>query len=196
VTIHGMDLGRLTPGATVAVIGCGPIGLLVVALARLAGAAMIIATDPSRVRLHAASKLGASHTTQANGDDQDGAAVLAATNARGVDVVFEVAGDPAAVACSVTSARPGGRVVLLGIPSDDQTVFPASVARRKGLTFVLARRSTPDTFERAVRLAEAGSIDLAGLVTLRMPLSEGARVFEALVAREGIKTIVEPATTA
>ena len=193
VAIHGVDLGRLALGATVGVIGCGPIGLLVVALARMAGAATVIATDPSRRRLDAATHLGASQTIEARGDARDGEAVLAATNGRGLDVVFEVAGEAAAVECAVTSARPGGRVVLLGIPSDDRTVFPASVARRKGLTFKLARRSTPDSFLRAVRLAEARSIDLASLVTLRVPLAEGARAFDALVARDGLKTIVEPA---
>ncbi len=193
VAIHGVDLGRVANGATVGVIGCGPIGLLVVALARLAGAATIVATDPSPRRLEAAAHLGASHTIEARQDDHDGEAMLAATNGRGVDVVFEVAGEAAAVECAVTSARPGGRIVMLGIPSDDRTIFPASVARRKGLTFKLARRSTPDAFERAVDLAATESIDLAGLVTLRVPLAEGARAFDALVAREGIKTIVEPA---
>lgn len=193
VAIHGVDLGRLAAGVTVGVIGCGPIGLLVVALARMAGASTVIATDPSRHRLDAATHLGASRTIEAHLDDRDGEAVLAATNGRGLDVVFDVAGEAAAVECAVTSARPGGRVVLLGIPSDDRTVFPASVARRKGLTFKLARRSTPNSFERAVRLADAGSIDLASLVTLRVPLSDGARAVAALVAREGLKTIVEPA---
>ena len=194
VAIHGMDLARLAPGATVGVIGCGPIGLLVVALARLAGAATVIATDPSRHRFDAAAHLGASDTIEAHVDARDGEAVLVATKGRGLDVVFDVAGEAAAVECAVASTRPGGRVVLLGIPSDDRTVFPASVARRKGLTFKLARRSTPDSFERAVRLAEAGSIDLASLVTLRVPLTDGARAFNALVTRDGLKTIVEPAS--
>jgi L-iditol 2-dehydrogenase len=193
VAIHGMDLGRVANGATVGVIGCGPIGLLVVALARLAGAATIVATDPSRVRLDAAAHLGASQTIEAHQDGQDGEAMLATTNGRGLDVVFEVAGEAAAVECAVTTARPGGRIVLLGIPSDDRTVIPASIARRKGLTFKLARRSTPDSFERSVGLAATGSIDLASLVTLRVPLAEGVRAFDALVARDGIKTMVEPA---
>ena len=82
---------------------------------------------------------------------------------------------------------------LLGIPSDDRTIFPASVARRKGLTFNAGPSIHTDAFERAVDLAATESIDLAGLVTLRVPLAEGARAFDALVARKGIKTIVEPA---
>jgi L-iditol 2-dehydrogenase len=192
VAIHGVDLGRLEAGATVGVIGCGPIGLLVVALARAAGASAIVATDPSRRRLDAAAELGATRVIEAQGTLDDGDTVLGATGGRGLDIVFEVAGEAAAVGCAVAAARPGARVVLLGIPPDDQTTFVASVARRKGLTLKLTRRSTRGTFERAVQLAERGAIDLRGLVTLRVPLSDGPRGFEALVRRDGIKTVIEP----
>jgi L-iditol 2-dehydrogenase len=193
VAIYGVDLGRLAEGATVGVIGCGPIGLLVVALARLAGARLIVATDPSPTRLDAAAAFGAASVIQARGTADDGDAVLAATGGRGLDVVFEVAGEAAAVECAVAAARPGARVVLLGIPPDDRTTFVASVARRKGLTLKLTRRSTRHTFERAVRLAEAGALDLGGMVTLRVPLSDGPRGFEALVQRDGVKTVIQPA---
>lgn len=192
VALHGMDLGRLGAGATVGVIGCGPIGLLLVALARLAGAASIIATDPQRQRLDAAAAMGATHAIEATRSADDGAAIAAATGGRGLDVVFEAAGDAAAVECAVAAARPGARVILVGIPSDDRTAFNASVARRKGLTLKLSRRSTPDTFERAVHVAEAHSIDLGSLITLRVSLAEGTQAFESLVARDGIKTIIEP----
>jgi L-iditol 2-dehydrogenase len=196
VAIHGLDLGGVSDGATVGVVGCGPIGLLVVALAREAGASAIVATDPSRQRLDAATHLGATRVIEASATPDDGIAVLAATGGRGLDVVFEAAGDAVAVECAVAAARPGARVVLLGIPPDDRTTFAASVARRKGLTFKLTRRSTRDTFRRAVQLAETGSIDLSGLVTLRVPLSEGARGFDALVRRDGIKVVVEPGPAA
>ncbi len=192
VAIHGVDLGQLEPGQTAGVIGCGPIGLLLVALSRLAGAASIVATDPQRHRLDAAAALGATHTIEATGSAEDGAAVLAATGGRGLDVVFEASGEAAAVESAVVAARPGGQVVLLGIPPDDRTTFSASVARRKGLTLRLSRRSTPDSFRRAVELAAARSIDLSSLVTLRVPLADGARAFDALVRRDGIKAIVEP----
>jgi L-iditol 2-dehydrogenase len=192
VAIHAVDLAGIEPGATVAVIGCGPIGLLVVALCRLAGAAAVVATDPQPHRLNAAAVLGATRTIRATGSGEDGAAVLAATDGHGVDVAFEASGEAAAVDCAVVAARPGGGIVLLGIPPDDRTAFTASVARRKGLTLRLSRRSTPDTFRRAVALAASHSIDLAGLVTLRVPLTEGSRAFEALVRRDGIKAIVQP----
>jgi len=192
VAIHGADLGALEAGATAAVIGCGPIGLLVVALCRLAGASQVVASDPQAHRLAAAGDLGATRTILATGSGEDGASVLAATGGRGVDVVFEASGEAAAVEAAVVAARPGGQVVLLGIPPDDRTAFTASVARRKGLTLRLSRRSTPDTFRRAVALAAAHSIDLASLVTLRVPLAEGARAFDSLARRDGIKAIIQP----
>jgi L-iditol 2-dehydrogenase len=192
VAIHGIDLGAIERGATTAVIGCGPIGLLTVALCRLAGAAVVVATDPQQHRLEAAAALGASRTIQATGSAEDGAAVLGSTGGRGVDVVFEASGEAAAVDCAIVAARPGGQVVLLGIPPDDRTTFPASIARRKGLTLRLSRRSTPDSFARAVALAASHAIDLASLVTLRVPLADGAAAFDSLVRRDGIKAIVTP----
>lgn len=193
VALHAVDLGAVTVGDSVGVIGCGPIGLLLVAACRSAGAATVVATDPLGHRRAAASRFGADRVIAANGVTDDGAEILAATRGRGLDVVFDVSGEPAAVETAVVGARAGGRVVLVGIPSIDRTTFTASIARRKGLTLVLSRRATPDAFRRAVDLAEAGSIDLASLITLRVPLTEAARAFESLTARDGLKAIVEPA---
>ena len=83
-------------------------------------------------------------------------------------------------------------MVLVGIPSDDRTTFSASVARRKGLTLKLARRSTPDSFRRAVELAESGQLDLARLVSRRAPLQEAFPAIAGFVARDGMKVIIEP----
>jgi L-iditol 2-dehydrogenase len=196
VAIHGVDLGHLRAGQTVAVIGCGPIGLLVVALARLAGAVAIVAADPLVHRREAAIALGATRVIAAAGTSEDEMAVVAASGGRGFDVVFEASGEASAVDCAIAAARPGARVVLLGIPPDDRTTFRASVARRKGLTLLLSRRSTADTVERAIALAAGGSIELGRLVTLRVPLDDGERAFDALVRRDGIKVIVEPTASA
>jgi L-iditol 2-dehydrogenase len=83
-------------------------------------------------------------------------------------------------------------VVLAGSPSDDRTAFTASVARRKGLAIAIARRSTPEAFERAVALIGAGTLDLARLVTLRVPLADASRAFASLARRDGIKVVIEP----
>lgn len=192
VAVYAHQLGRLRAGEMVAVIGSGPIGVLLVALAQRTGAGRVIATDLLGHRLDSAKMFGATETIQAspNGDEQG--AVLAATRGRGCDVVFEVAGEAAGVEAAIRAARPGGRVVLVGIPSDDRTSFTASVARRKGLTLQLVRRSTPDSFRLAVDLAESGALGLGRLVSARAPMKDAERTLAGFVARSGMKVILEP----
>jgi L-iditol 2-dehydrogenase len=88
--------------------------------------------------------------------------------------------------------RPGGRVVLIGIPEGDRTSLRASPARRKEVRLTWCRRMLPADLERAAGLAAEGTIDLGSLVTHRFPLADAAEAFRVLVAREGIKVIVEP----
>lgn len=80
------------------------------------------------------------------------------------NVAFECAGANQAVEDAISAARPGGRVVLVGIPDDDRTSFAASVARRKGLTIKLSRRMK-HTYSRAIRIVEAGLTDVRSLIT-------------------------------
>jgi L-iditol 2-dehydrogenase len=188
IGIHALDLGKPGPGANVAVVGAGPIGLLIVALAREAGARTIVATDPLPHRLEAARAMGA--TDALDPAETDG--INAALGDGGADVVFEAAGEQAAVDDAVDLVAPGGTVVLVGIPSEDRTSFAASIARRKGLVLKLTRRSTAATFARAVEIANRRDIDLGSLVSLRVPLADARRGFDSLVERSGIKVVVEP----
>lgn len=109
-----------------------------------------------------------------------------------VDVAFEVAGNDDAVGLALLLVRPGGRVVLAGIPDDDRTSFPASLARRKGVTIALVRRTKEDVYERGVALVETGRVDKASLVTSRFPLAEAAQAFDVAAARHGLKVIIQP----
>jgi L-iditol 2-dehydrogenase len=189
IALHALDLGHMRVGMTVGVFGLGPVGLLLVRLAALAGASRILATDVLDRRLQMARALGA-EVFEASADDGERNAVLE-RGGRGVDVAFEAAGEPEAVETAVAVARPGGRVVLVGIPSVDQISFRASSARRKGLTLVMSRRMK-HTYPRAIRLAESGTVDLSGLVTHRFPLEEAEAAFAVLERRDGLKVIVEP----
>jgi L-iditol 2-dehydrogenase len=194
IALHALDLAPVRPGDRVAIVGCGPIGLLLAQLARLAGASWIAAIDPLDHRLAAARAFGAA-AFDAEVVGGPAAAVLAATNGRGMDVTFEAAGAGAAIETAIEVAHPGSNVVVVGIPSDDRIVVRASVARRKELTIVLARRMR-DTHARAVDLVARGAIDVESLVTHRFPLDQGERAFEVLERREGIKVLVEPAWSA
>lgn len=181
VAIHTVDLGKLRAGMHVGVYGCGPIGLMVIQLARLAGAVEIVATDKLPHRLEAAKRMGATAVFAA--DDWE--------NMPEVDVAFEVAGDQGAVDTAVETCKPGGRVVLCGIPADDQTSFRASTARRKGLTIKVVRRMK-HTYPRAIALAAAGMIDVESLVTHRFSLADGAAAFKSAEEREGLKVVIKP----
>ncbi|HEY3313227.1 MAG TPA: zinc-binding dehydrogenase [Anaerolineales bacterium] len=189
VAIHSVDLGHLKAGMTVGVFGCGVIGLLIVQLAKLSGATNIVATDILPHRVEAARALGAHHAFLAE-DRRAIQQVLRASAGRGVDVAFEVAGDQDAVEAALATCIPGGKLVLVGIPSDDKTSFPASVARRKGLTIKLVRRMK-HTYPRAISLVESGLVDVRSLVTHRFSLDQAAAAFEAAERREGIKIMIE-----
>lgn len=190
VAIHAIDLGQVQPGMTVGVFGCGPIGLLLLQVARVAGATQRIATETLPHRLEAARSLGATAVFQADGG-RESAEMLATTDGRGVDVAFEATDENGAVEAAIAAVKPGGRVVLAGIPADDRTAFTASVARRKGLTIKLTRRMK-HAYPRAIRLVEHGAVDVRSLVSHRFPLAEYDQAFSVAGRREGLKVIVEP----
>jgi L-iditol 2-dehydrogenase len=189
VAIHALDLGHLRIGAAAAVIGCGPIGLLLVQLLRAAGAGEVVAMDPLPHRREAAARAGAKVT--ADPAAVSGAAGLRDLVGTGVDTAFEMAGTDGAVQLAVLAARAGGRVVLGGIPADDCIRFPASVSRRKGLTIAMVRRMN-EVYQRAIGLAASGQVDLDAVMTDRFPLSRAADAFAAAAQRRGLKVIVEP----
>lgn len=173
VALHAADLAHLRVGMSVGVFGCGPIGLFVVQLARLMGAAEIHVTEPLSHRLQFAKNLGAS---QWQPD-------------REVDISFEVAGENAAVETSIAAVKPGGTVILAGIPDDDRISFSASAARRKGLTIKLVRRMK-FTYPRAIRLVESGQIDVRSLVTHRFALEQAPTAFMTAQRRVGVKVMI------
>ncbi len=180
VALHAFDLGHVALDDRVAVVGCGPIGLLLIGVLRAAGARVVLAVEPLAHRREAALAYGAQR------------AVAPEDAAGEVDVAFEVAGNDAAVQTALELALPGARIILTGIPgAADRISFSASLARRKGLTLVMVRRMN-EVYPRAIRLVERGVIDLAALVTHRFPLARADEAFAVASARTGLKVVVEP----
>jgi L-iditol 2-dehydrogenase len=189
VAMHTVDLGKVRPGMSVGVFGCGPIGLLILQMAKLAGASNIIATDKLPHRLEAAKALGTSQVFEA-GDSDRLSQIRAATSGRGVDVAFDAAGTPDAIEDAFAVVSVGGKVILAGIPEEDKTSFTASVARRKGLTIKLVRRMK-HTYPRAIELVSKGLVDVRSIVTHHFPLEQAAEAFRVAQRREGLKIIIE-----
>jgi L-iditol 2-dehydrogenase len=187
VAIHAIDLAQLRLGMDILIVGAGPIGMLLARLARLSGAHRVFVSEPLEHRRTVAVS------------DADGAwhpadlppALAEATSGRGVDRVIEMAGNDAAIGDAVDAARPGARVVLGGIPSDDRSSFVASAARRKGLTFAMVRRMN-DVYPRAIALARGKNLALDTLVTARFGIDDAAVAFRHAAGRSGMKTIIRP----
>ncbi|MGQ9815331.1 MAG: zinc-dependent alcohol dehydrogenase [Candidatus Roseilinea sp.] len=188
VAIHAIDLAHIRPGMTVGVFGCGPIGLLILQLARAAGATRLYATEVLPHRIAAAQAFGA---RVFHADGEEAKSILTETGKRGVDVAIETAGTNEAVEAAIGAVKPGGTVVLVGIPSEDSTTFTASVARRKGLTIRLSRRMKR-TYPRAIALVEQGMVDIRSIVTAQFPLAEAGQAFTLAQKREGLKIVITP----
>jgi L-iditol 2-dehydrogenase len=165
VAIHSVDLGRLRVGDGVGVIGCGPVGLLLVRLAKLSGAAPILVWDKHPWRVAKAIALGADDGWLVSADGRPGG-----PKAPDLDVVFEAAWADTSVQHAAEVVRPGGRLVLVGIPGDDRLYLSHGTARRKGLTIRMSRRMK-HTYPRAIALATSGQVDLDDLVSHRFELA-------------------------
>lgn len=189
VAIHAVNLAHLKAGMSVGIFGCGPIGLLIIQLARLSGAENIVATDMLPHRVNAAKEFGSSYAILA-GDNTENNEVRALTKGRGVDIAFEVAGTQAAVDTSVAAVIPGGKVILVGIPVDDKTSFTASTIRRKGLTIKLVHRMK-QTYPRAIDLVSKGLVDVRSLITHHFSLEQTSEAFRVAGRREGLKVIID-----
>jgi L-iditol 2-dehydrogenase len=190
VAIHALRLARLGPGARVAILGAGPIGLLLIQLARATGATTIVATDRLAHRVAAARSCGAVAELVAGGAER--ASLLAATDGLGVDAAIEIAGDDDAIATAIDLVRPGGTVVVAGIPTGDVSVITASIARRKGLDLRFSRRMNR-VYPQALALVRQGRVDVHAVVSARLPLENADAAFEKAGRREGLKVVVTAA---
>jgi L-iditol 2-dehydrogenase len=175
IALHAIDLARPRVEESVAILGAGPIGLLILQLVRLCGARPVLITEKLPWRSAYAACCGADHVIDASADDPV-EAVLKSTGGRGVDLVIEAAWAEETVGQSAEMASLGGRVVIVGICESDQVLMRASSARRKGLTVKFSRRMK-HTYPRSIRLAERRRVDLTGMITHRFKLDQAPEAF-------------------
>jgi L-iditol 2-dehydrogenase len=182
VAIHSVDLAHLRPGYTVAVLGAGPIGLLIAAVAKASGASAVYMTEPLAYRRQFALDYIADAALDPYEKGTDVVAeIMRLTGGRGVDVAFEAAGASEAPQQAAAVTRIGGKVIIAGIPADDTMAMNASTVRHKGLTIKLVRRMK-HTYPRAIRLVQTGMVDVKSLVTHTFPLERTAEAFEIVAA--------------
>ena len=190
VAIHATDLAKIRLTDSVAILGAGSIGLFTLQSVRASGADKIFVIDQFPWRLALADELGA---IPINFREQNAVnAVLQATGGRGVDVAIEAAWADQSIGQAAGMARVGGRLVLVGIPGDDNMQLTHSVARRKGLTIRMSRRMK-HVYPRSIKLAKSGAVNLNCVISHRFPLEKTPEAFAMNEAYQDdvIKVIID-----
>jgi L-iditol 2-dehydrogenase len=185
-------------GESVAVLGVGPVGQSVVALASLSGAGEIVAVDGVRDRLDFAKRMGATSVVSLSTPRKERLSqVRALTRGRGVDVVVEASGHPDAVSEALDLVRDGGRVVVCGHYTDNGSVeiHPHWQINRKHVELRGCWGSRFEHFHRAVALATRSgtSRPWQSLVSHQARLEDAGLALDRIGKRSGIKAIVRVA---
>jgi L-iditol 2-dehydrogenase len=187
--LHTLNLSGIRPGDSVAVVGAGTIGLMLLQLARRAGATRILVSEPSAVKRQVAQRLGADVVVDPLHDDLQ-AAARHMCGGRGVDVALEAVGARQTVIDAIALPRRGGTVVLMGVasPTTEVPIRPFDMFERE-LT-IKGAYIREFEFQRTLELLPL--LELQSLITDRFPLSSAVEAVANVKAGRGIKTVVEP----
>ncbi|MDP6037969.1 MAG: L-threonine 3-dehydrogenase [Candidatus Latescibacteria bacterium] len=182
-------------GQTVAVFGCGPIGLFSIGIARASGAGAVFAIDPVDFRLNLAWAMGATKTFAPQKGESTVDWLLEANEGFGVDIVLEMSGAPAAINDAFTAVRNGGRMTLFGIPSGPVEIDVAEKMIFKNLNvFALNGRRIWDTWYKTRWLLESGVVDLRPLITRQMDFDQIDEAVGLLDTGQACKIVLNPGT--
>src|SRR5512133_1204484 len=177
---------------SVAITGCGPIGLFAIAVAKACGATKVFAIEVNEYRRKVAGQMKADYVLDPTKDDVK-SIVMDATGGVGVDVLLEMAGDPEASKLGFSILRLGGRVSLLGIPSKPIEMNFAEDIIFKGATVLgINGRRMYQTWYQMQALLKAGKLDLHPVITDRIAMSDFSKGMERLRTGEASKILVYP----
>ena len=184
IGLYAARMAQLAPGARVGVIGSGPIGLCTLLAIRALSPATVYATDLVEGRVSAARAGGA--VWAGNPHREDVAAAIRAREPLGLDAIFECAGEQDALDQAIPLLKPGGTLLIIGIPEIDRVSFDISLLRRQELRILNVRRQN-DCMAGAIDLIASSRVEVRPLVTHRFRLEETARAFELVSSRsEGV----------
>jgi S-(hydroxymethyl)glutathione dehydrogenase/alcohol dehydrogenase len=186
-----INTAQIRPGSSVAVIGCGGVGIAAIQGARIAGAAEILAIDTVEKKLAMAKKFGATHTCLAKDVE---AAKLEITAGEGFDYALECVGHPVTIRQCYDLARRGGTAVVVGVGRIEQMVtlsaFELFYGEKTLKGSMYGSANVRVDFHRLLRLWKAGKLDLEGMITRRMPLEDVNEAFRAMQAGEVVRSVL------
>lgn len=176
----------------VLVTGCGPVGLMTIAVARAIGARAIYATDISRYRIDFARRMGADLALHAV-EDPVLEAVRDATDGEGVDVLLEMSGAPSAIDQGFQLLKPGGDVALLGVaPGPFEFDWNHHIVFKGANVVGVTGRRLWQTWYQARGLIRSGAVDLSPMVTHRFRLEQYDQAFSTMASGESGKVMLTP----
>lgn len=191
VALNGVRLGGVGPTSQVAVMGDGPIGLLLLQVAKAFGAPKVFVVGADRARLDLALRLGADAAIDARSEDVP-EALLIAGEGRRPTVVLEASGNPEAVRAAIAAAAPGATIVLQGLCGctppkgfDLDRIVINDLTLRGAL-------GSPGIWPEVIGLIESGRIDPSAIVTHDLPIRDFARALEIIEARLAVKLLLRP----
>lgn len=180
-------------GDTLLVIGCGPIGLLSIAVAKAVGASKIYATDIIPSKLELAKKMGADEVI--NSKDEDLLArIMQLTNQDGVGCLIEASGSPYMVNSSFTYLRKGGHILLVGLPKAPlhvENVLQNVIFKSLVLKTIHGRKIF-HTWKESEKLISEGKVDLSPIISHDLPMTKFEDAFSTLLKAEGCKILIDP----
>lgn len=191
--LNALERSPIHIGDTVVVIGCGPIGCMMMPVMKKMGAARIIGVERSPLRQTVALENGADVIVDPNeGDIVE--AVLALTNNEGADVVFTATPVPEMQECAIRMAKNRARINFFGgLPANNSKVsLDTNIIHYKELAISGAHGSLPRHHGQAVELIRSGVINVKPFITNHYPLEEIESAFEAATARQCMRVVVEP----
>jgi L-iditol 2-dehydrogenase len=175
IAVYAVERSALPSGGNVAILGAGPIGMSVFHVLRMSDVGNIYITDKIEKRLKYAEKLKPAWL--GNPDSSDIVKEISKVEPLHMDVVFECSGDPKAIVQAVELLKPGGNLVIVGIPEVDEISFPIHELRRKEITIVNVRRQNHCT-QKAIDLLANHEINMDSMVTHHFPLEETQKAFD------------------
>lgn len=177
--------------ASVAIFGCGPTGLCAAAVAKAAGAGLVVAIDVNPYRLDLAERMGAYLTLNPKEDDVV-AELKRRTDGNGVDVVVEMSGNPTAIQQGIDSLRLGGRFTAFGIPSQPVPIDFSEVIFKGIRMLGVSGRRMFETWYQTAALLRTERLNLAPLVTHRLPMSDFDKAMDIMKSGLSGKIVVAP----
>lgn len=190
IGVYAVKLAGEVAGKTIGITGVGPIGECVLVTAKAQGSGSVFVTDKIDVRLKYARENGADWI--GNPDKTDIVAGILQEKPQGLDVVFECSGKPDALAQTLHLLKPGGKLVVVGIPESNYIQLDINLLRRKEITIINVRRQN-ECVDDTLELIESGRVEIDRWVTHRFPFEQTKKGFDMVANYEDgvLKAMIE-----